>query len=361
MNRKTSLAIVVMVILVSSFSIVLITTGNNPDTTMLVSPSSIIVAVNETFQIDIDVSGVPNLYGWEFKLGYNTSLLELVSITESSFLHGSRDTYFVPKVVSTDGYILAGCTSLRNVTGVSGNGTLATVEFRSRALGSCTLDLYDTKLVNSAKQLMDHVETGGTVTANGCITATIQYVDGFPRSGADVWIYYGPTGPLNIWLGITGEDGKVVNCNLALSEGDYWAKAFWPNPLVQFGPNAYLYVDENGNGSTVIRDSTQEITPPRIEILSPQNQTYTSGTVPLTFTIDDYSPISWVGYSLDSQANVTITGNTTLAGLSNGSHSIVIYAIDAAGNMGSSAIISFVVNAASSNGGGGGGKMHYMN
>jgi len=32
---------------------------------------------------------------------------------------------------------------------------------------------------------------------------------------------------------------------------------------------------------------------------------------------------------LDGQANVTITGNTTLAGLTDGSHRITLYAIDA--------------------------------
>ena len=42
-----------------------------------------------------------------------------------------------------------------------------------------------------------------------------------------------------------------------------------------------------------------------------------------------------MGYSLDGQSNVTITGNITLAGLADGFHLVVVYATDAYGNTGS--------------------------
>jgi hypothetical protein len=48
-------------------------------------------------------------------------------------------------------------------------------------------------------------------------------------------------------------------------------------------------------------------------------------------------PTSWIGYSLDNKPNVTITGNTTLTGLSNSSHNVIVYATDLAGNTGSNA------------------------
>jgi cytochrome c biogenesis protein CcdA len=102
---------------------------------------------------------------------------------------------------------------------------------------------------------------------------------------------------------------------------------------------------------------TVDSIPPAIAVVSPESTTYNSSSIKLELEVNESTV--WIGYSLDGQANVTITGNTTLDGLSNGSHSIVVYAVDAAGNMGSSAIISFVVDVASSNGGGG--KMPYMN
>jgi hypothetical protein len=59
----------------------------------------------------------------------------------------------------------------------------------------------------------------------------------------------------------------------------------------------------------------------------------------LHFVVDD-SP-SWMGYSLDGAANVTITGNSTLTNLQGGMHKVTIYANDTAGTMGVSEDILF--------------------
>jgi len=91
-------------------------------------------------------------------------------------------------------------------------------------------------------------------------------------------------------------------------------------------------------GSETLFDTT----PPTIDILSPRNIIYyllpkePPIPIPLTFTVNETTP--WIGYSLDGQENVTITGNTTLTDLSYGLHSVTVYANDTAGNMGSSAI-----------------------
>lgn len=82
--------------------------------------------------------------------------------------------------------------------------------------------------------------------------------------------------------------------------------------------------------------------PPAISILSPENKTYTANDVPLSFLVNESA--SWIIYSLDGQANVTIAGNTTLTGLSDGSHSVIVYANDTAGNIGSSEMIYFSIS-----------------
>jgi len=53
-----------------------------------------------------------------------------------------------------------------------------------------------------------------------------------------------------------------------------------------------------------------------------------------------------VGYSLDGEDNVTIAGNTTLAGMSDGTHNLVVYAEDIAGDVGASETIAFTVDSA---------------
>jgi parallel beta-helix repeat protein len=80
---------------------------------------------------------------------------------------------------------------------------------------------------------------------------------------------------------------------------------------------------------------------PSLLIMSPENRTYNVSSVQLNFTVD--VPTSWVGYSLDDEANKTIAGNTTLT-LSDGFHSIVVYANSTAGNMGASSKLYFTVD-----------------
>ena len=86
--------------------------------------------------------------------------------------------------------------------------------------------------------------------------------------------------------------------------------------------------------------------PPRIAVGSPLNQTYDDSDVPLNFSVSVLSPIkivSWMGYSLDGQQNVTVTGNATLTGLSSGLHSVTVYANDTYGNMGASETVAFTI------------------
>jgi parallel beta-helix repeat protein len=86
----------------------------------------------------------------------------------------------------------------------------------------------------------------------------------------------------------------------------------------------------------------KDTTPPTITITSPQNETYYyTTTIPLNLSVSE--PASWIGYSLDGKANVTIAENTTLSGLSKGQHFVAVYANDTAGNMGS-AMVWFTIS-----------------
>jgi hypothetical protein len=76
-------------------------------------------------------------------------------------------------------------------------------------------------------------------------------------------------------------------------------------------------------------------------LVSPENQIYNETSVSLIFTVN--KPVSWMGYSLDGRDNVTLTGNTTIAGLTSGLHNITVYAKDEFENTGASETIIFTV------------------
>jgi N-acetylneuraminic acid mutarotase len=71
--------------------------------------------------------------------------------------------------------------------------------------------------------------------------------------------------------------------------------------------------------------------PPDIIIMIPQNQSYGSSDIQLTFTLNE--AVSYLAYSLDGQGNVTINGNLTLPALADGSHRLTLYATDEVGNL----------------------------
>ncbi len=78
----------------------------------------------------------------------------------------------------------------------------------------------------------------------------------------------------------------------------------------------------------------------QLTLISPQNETYYSSSIPVSLTLTE--PASWIGYSLDNQQNTTITGNTII-NVGDGAHKIIIYANGTSGNMVSSQIIYFTV------------------
>jgi multisubunit Na+/H+ antiporter MnhC subunit len=84
-----------------------------------------------------------------------------------------------------------------------------------------------------------------------------------------------------------------------------------------------------------------DVTSPTILIKSPENKTYTVNDVALTFTVNELT--SWISYSLDGKDNVSIIGNITLSGLSNGLHNMTVYVTDTAGNTGASETIYFTI------------------
>lgn len=175
LNSKKNVALPLMsacILILFSTSIVTQLSASGT-TTFYVHPSTSTVAVGQTFVIHIKISAVNDLYGWEFKLGWDPNLLDAVDVTEGLFLKQSNDTFFTKKINNAEGYILADCTLLGNVPGVSGDGTLAYVEFYAKNEGTSALDLYDTKLVNSLEQSITHTANDGNVTVSRSVGGII--------------------------------------------------------------------------------------------------------------------------------------------------------------------------------------------
>jgi parallel beta-helix repeat protein len=129
--------------------------------------------------------------------------------------------------------------------------------------------------------------------------------------------------------------------------GNYWSD--YTGVDVKSGSN------QNQTGSDKIGDTPYTIdknnkdnyplmpfgSPPYIGIISPDNKTYTTNSVALTFTLSETT--TSIAYTLDGQTNTTISGNTTISDLADGLHSITVYAQDTDGQTGTSETIYFTI------------------
>lgn len=158
--------------------------------------------------------------------------------------------------------------------------------------------------------------------------------------------------PQIISFNAAGEDGTLGFCRIVvpkvlLGGGPYYVLVDGieiPYSVLPCSNATHIYLCFTYSHSIhqiVIKGKAVDTTPPTISVLYPENKTYTITSIPLTFTVDE--PTSWIGYNLDNHANVTVAGNTTLIGLSEGAHSIIVYANDTVGNMGSSETVYFAV------------------
>jgi hypothetical protein len=133
--------------------------------------------------------------------------------------------------------------------------------------------------------------------------------------------------------------------------GVWSAGALIPTPRVYLGlavVDDVLYAIGGFDGENWLNVTEQYVplgygtVPPDLQVLSPENKTYTSNNLTLVLSVN--RPTTWIGYSLDGQANITVTGDTELNELSEGEHSVTVYVNDTFGNMVSSSAVSFSVD-----------------
>ena len=154
-----------------------------------------------------------------------------------------------------------------------------------------------------------------------------------------------------------GESAALMRTNssgselwtIPLKNGGGGALNYRSSSLIRTNDDGYLVAGAAlGNTSFVTKISPEShLQPLLITISSPENKTYETSDISLMFSVNE--PVSWIGYSLDDQDEVTITGNSTLSGLSNGVHNLVVFAEDLTEQLRVSKTIQFTLVARSSN------------
>jgi hypothetical protein len=123
-----------------------------------------------SFNLNVSVQNVTDLYAFDIYLYYNTTLLDALSVAEGPFLKSGGSTITVKSEVNdTEGKVRFALSLLGAPTGVNGSGTLFTTTFQSstQATGESPLSLQDTDLEDSnwpSPNPINHAVIDGSVT-----------------------------------------------------------------------------------------------------------------------------------------------------------------------------------------------------
>lgn len=99
----------------------------------------------DSFDINITIADVVNLFSWAIKVGFDGNLLTVTNVVEGPFLiDQAGTTFFIKKIYSN--YVDCADVSLTGLM-ASGSGVLMTITFHVEDAGCCALDIYDDVLV----------------------------------------------------------------------------------------------------------------------------------------------------------------------------------------------------------------------
>lgn len=114
-----------------------------PETKVSVDPQETTVKVEQTFTVNINITDVSELRGFDFLLSYDTTILKLVKIEEGAFLKSVGSTFMIN--LTAEGLVWF-VVVLYHPEGLeisaNGSGILASITFKAITVGESALDLH---------------------------------------------------------------------------------------------------------------------------------------------------------------------------------------------------------------------------
>jgi hypothetical protein len=138
------------------------------DPALQVDPAQIIVFKNETFTVNVKVTDVTDLYGWEFKLYWNSTVLNCTSVEISvpgiwTDMTEQLGTGLENSFNATHGRYWRALAPKCSAPSFNGTMSIVTFTFRAKEAGTTGLLLRDDELCSSSGTLIAHTRSHGSV------------------------------------------------------------------------------------------------------------------------------------------------------------------------------------------------------
>jgi hypothetical protein len=131
------------------------------------------VDAGSTFLVTVNISNAANVYGFQFNLGYDATLVQAIGVSEGGFLpSGGGTTFFVPGTIDNGlgSFYSNGDVLIGNIPGVDGMGTLLQFDFKAIAAGTSALTLTNIFLLDPNFNLLNESSVDGSVTVNRVVS-----------------------------------------------------------------------------------------------------------------------------------------------------------------------------------------------
>ena len=108
-------------------------------------------SVDQIFTVPVDIANVSDLYAFQFDLSFDASILQLLSISEGSFLPSAGSTIFIPGTIDNIGGTATNNadTLVGDIPGATGSGDLVYFTFQAMNTGTSSLSLSNGFLFDS--------------------------------------------------------------------------------------------------------------------------------------------------------------------------------------------------------------------
>jgi general secretion pathway protein D len=133
--------------------------------TIEIAPNPAAAGIGDTFTLDVLANDVTDMFSFQFDLSFDPVLLQASGVTEGPFLATGGAAFFIPGLIdNTAGTIsFTADTLIGAIPGVSGSGTIASVEFQALAVGSSPISTGNILLLDSGFGTIDTTPVNGTV------------------------------------------------------------------------------------------------------------------------------------------------------------------------------------------------------
>ena len=151
----------------------------NAQAVISIDPTTQTASTGNVVTVDVDISNVSDLYGYQFDVAFNPSILQAVSSSEGPFLAGGGSTFFIPGTNDNVGGTVAATadTLLTAISGVNGSGELAVFTFDAIGTGTGALTIQNETLLNSGLGIISDTTTGGSVTVQSGTVSSVPEID----------------------------------------------------------------------------------------------------------------------------------------------------------------------------------------